>query len=326
MRRIVTHCIAALAATAAHAGEPELAGFDRFSVSTSHRAGLMQASVWYPAGTRTYAGFIGKNAVFKGVHALVGAGVREGRYPVVLLSHGSGGNMDTISWLSSELAKRGIMVVAVNHPGTTSGDSSPRRSLYPAERARDLSAALDTLLADPFFEQYMDRERIVGAGFSLGGGTALSLAGLRFDPEAYASYCTEFETTAEDCAFFAKGGIHPGNIPAHFGENGKDHRISATIAIDPAFSYVVDTDSLSHVSGPVQLINLGFEHRWMAADAGPEGSNLAGRFPDVTYVEIGPAHHFTFLAECTDKCAAFLAEEKDDPVCDDPEGTDWTCP
>src|SRR5919201_3965908 len=95
-----------------------IAGYDRFEIAAPHRAAPIAGSVWYPVGTPTYRGLIGDNAVFEGTPAYVGAAIADGRFPLVLLSHGSGGNMDNLSWLSSRLALRGAMVLAVNHPGS----------------------------------------------------------------------------------------------------------------------------------------------------------------------------------------------------------------
>ncbi|MCV0429009.1 MAG: alpha/beta fold hydrolase [Roseibium sp.] len=308
--------------TAAFAHGEELAGYDRFAVSAAHRPALMSGSVWYPAGTRTYAGFIGKGPVFKGTKALVGAGVKSGRYPVVLFSHGSGGNMDALSWLASELAKQGIMVVGVNHPGSMSGDSSPRRSLQPAERAGDLSAALDHLLSDPYFSRFIDPDRIVAAGFSLGGATALTMAGVTFEPETYADYCGRFGDAAPDCVFFAKGDVDLVSMADGLASSGRDQRVRSAVAIDPGFTYAVNDESLSAVTMPIQLISLGEENLWKAADVGSNGSNLTGKLENVTHVSLSPANHFTFLGECTEQGAAILEEEQDDPICDDPQGTD----
>ncbi len=47
-----------------------------------------------------------------------------------------------------------------------------------------------------------------------------------------------------------------------------------------------------------------------------------GRLPNARYAVVAPGHHFTFLAECKPAGRAILVEEADDPVCDDPEGTD----
>ncbi len=298
-----------------------LAGYDRFAVKAAHRASPIAASIWYPVGTPTYRAQIGENALFKGTRAYVGAALAEGPHPLILLSHGSGGNMDGLSWLSSELALRGAMVLAVNHPGSTTGDSSPRRSVRLGERAADLSAALDQLLANPAFRPFVDRSRISSLGFSLGGATALNLAGLRFDRGAYGDYCAANEGQSEDCIFLQKGGVDIGDLPESFAADGRDSRVTSAVAIDPGMSYAVDEETIKKTMLQILFINLGEDTLWAAADVSPAGSDLARRLSNGTRVVVAPGHHFTFLAECKPQGAAALAAAEDDPICNDPEGT-----
>jgi len=322
MRRFtLATLVSILIAGPASAGDG-LAGMDRLDMKLPHRGQAVAAAIWYPASGPTYRGMVGDNAVFRGTKVHIGAPIAEGRHPLVLFSHGSGGNMDNAAWLFSALAERGAMVLAVNHPGSTSGDSSPRRSVWLDERARDLSAALDALLQEAPFAAHIDRSRIVSLGFSLGGATSLGLAGMRFDRGAYRRFCDRMGDAAQDCLFFAKGAVDLAKLPDGFAADTRDTRVTAAIAIDPGFSYAAAPDSITAITMPVLLINLGFAERFAAADVGPHGSNLVARLTDVTYREIGPAHHFTFLAECKPEGAGLLAEEKDDPVCDDPAGTD----
>lgn len=306
-----------------------LAGMDRLDMKLPHRGQAVAAAIWYPAAGPTYRGLVGDNPVFRGTRVHIGPPIAAGKHPLILFSHGSGGNMDNAAWLFATLAEQGAMVLAVNHPGTTSGDSSPRRSVRLDERARDVSAALDVLLQEAPFAAHIDPKRIVSLGFSLGGATALGLAGMRFDREAYHRFCDRSDDLPVDCQFFAKGGVDLANLPDGFAADTKDGRVSSAIAVDPGFSYAARPNSIAAMTMPVLLINLGADghgsghrDRFLAADVGPNGSNLVGRLSDVTYREIGPANHFTFLAECKPEGAALLAEEQDDPVCTDPAGTD----
>ncbi|WP_417769958.1 alpha/beta hydrolase family protein [Stappia sp.] len=301
---------------------PGLPGYDRMDVPARHRALPLAASVWYPAGRTTYRNVIGDNALFVGAPALIGAALAKGRHPLVLLSQGSGGNMDGLAWLSSRLAARGAIVLAVNHPGTTSGDSSPRRTMRLAPRAADLGAALQALLADPQFAPHVDRERISALGFSLGGSTVLGLAGLRFDGDAFADYCRKAGEASPGCDFLASGGVRLDALPESFSADMRDARVSSVISVDPGFTHAAVEDSLAGVRTPVLFINLGNEHRWPAVDVGPKGSGLADRLPGARHVSVAPAHHFTFLGVCKPGGAELLRKWEDDPVCDDPQGTD----
>lgn len=302
----------------------DLAGYDKFTFEAPHRTEKIAASIWYPTGRKTYQGLVGDNAVFKGNRAFIGAAIADGNYPLLVLSHGSGGNMDTISWLSSGLAQKGMIILAVNHPGSTSGDSSPRRSIKVWERAADLTALLDAFLPNDPLANSVDQDRIYSMGFSLGGLTALHLAGLRTDKQAYVDYCETFGEAAQDCLFFKKGGVDFDALPeAKFNAALRDDRISAAIVIEPGMSYAFQKETVEGNTLPIQLINFGDKNgRWKAVDMGPQGSNLGARLSNANYVEIEQGSHFSFLAVCKPGAEELLQLEGEDPICNDPAGTD----
>lgn len=297
-----------------------LPGYDRFDLVAAHRARPVAASIWYPAANPTYRAPIGDSLIFDPSFAFIGPAIADGKHPLVLLSHGSGGNADTLGWLASALVDRGAIVLGVDHPGSSTGDSSPRRSVDLKARSQDLSAALDMVLAEPAFAASIDHERIGLVGFSLGGSTALALAGMRFDGEAQDEYCAA-KPKAADCAFYHLGGVRFADYPGYESE-ARDHRIKRAAIIDPGFGYSAVSSSLDSVLPGLTLINLGNENRFEAADVGPAGNDLADRLPDATYVEIAPANHFTFLATCKPGAVELLEKFEDDPICTDPDGAD----
>ncbi|WP_284163992.1 hypothetical protein [Frigidibacter sp. SD6-1] len=306
-------------ATALPAAADMLPGYDRFDVQSVHRARPIAASLWYPAANPTFRAPIGENPIFRPIMAFMGPAVAEGRHPLVLFSHGSGGRADGLGWLLSALAGRGAIVLGVDHPGSTGGDSSPRRSVDLQARAGDLSAALDQILTDPAFAPFIDEDNVSVVGFSLGGSTALNLAGLRFDGAMQDERCTTGPDAA-DCWFFKRGGVSFASVPG-FSADARDARIVRAVAIDPGFGGAVIADSLRAVTAGVHLVNLGdAADRIDATDVGPDGNGLAARLPGATYSVVAPANHFTFLAPCKDGAEAILQDEGEDPLCSDPEG------
>ena len=214
---------------------------------------------------------------------------------------------------------KGAIVLTVNHPGSTSGDSSARRSLDLAARAADLSAALDNVLADPDFAPHVDITQISAIGFSLGGTTALSLAGAVFDGKRQAERCASGPDAA-DCGFFLRGGAQFATAPG-FTANVCDPRIQHVVAVDPGFDATITDASLAGISVPVHLVNLGKAARLSAVDVGPSGNGLAVRLPGASYTVIAPATHFSFLATCKPGAKDLLKEEGEDPICADPAQT-----
>ncbi|MDO5641058.1 MAG: hypothetical protein Q4G26_01535 [Paracoccus sp. (in: a-proteobacteria)] len=297
-----------------------LPGYDRLDIDATHRARLIAASIWYPAGGANYVVPIGDGPIFEPTRAIFGAAVAEGRHPLVLLSHGSGGNADGLGWLSAGLAMRGAIVLAVNHPGSTSGDSSAWRSLDMGARAGDLGAALDQVLADPAFAAFIDTDRIHTVGFSLGGATALGLGGARLDAEVQQANCTA-NPQAADCRFFLRRGVDFRQAQG-FDADTRDERVSRVVAVDPGFLGALNTVSLTGMA-PVHLVNLGEGADLIAAaDAGPDGHDLVTRIAGATYSVFAPASHFSFLGTCKPGAEDILADDDDDPICTDPAGTD----
>ncbi len=190
-----------------------LPGFDRLAVDAPHRARPLEAAVWYPAGSETYPAVIGANAVFTGTSVQVGPAIAEGAHPLVILIHGSGGNIETLGWLAEGLVAQGAVVAGVNHPGASSGDSSPRQLPMIRDRTQDVAALIAALEADPTFGPALDRGRVSVLGFSLGGATALAVGGARFDAAALRAYCDRFGPDAPECAFMARGGVDLAALP-----------------------------------------------------------------------------------------------------------------
>ena len=152
----------------------EAPGFERVTLDMPHRETVVRGAIWYPAGTGGEVRQVGENAVFIGVPVRDGAAVAEGRHPVILLSHGLGGRIETNAWLSAGLAARGAIVLSVNHPKSTSSDFDLRQAWNHWTRAQDLQGALDWLLDEPHWMPRVDGTRIAAVGYSYGGWTVLS--------------------------------------------------------------------------------------------------------------------------------------------------------
>jgi len=307
----------AVSATIASANAKNLAGYTITQFKADHRPLPMNVHIWYPAKSDGEEVRIGKNAVFIGDMVRAGATPKSGKHPVILLSHGSGGNAAGISWIASELATHGIIVVAPNHPGTTSGDSSALNTVKTWERPMDLSGLIDELGHYLPANIEYDAEKIGAVGFSLGGYSVLASAGVRANVASYSSYCDR-NVGKLDCGWLVRGGVDFSKIDKpRFEQSHFDKRIKLVSAIDPGLVAAFTQDSMKKINIPIQIVNMGD-----SADV-PEGINgqkTASQIIGTDYVQVKQASHFSFLSVCTKKGEFILKDTNDDPVCTDPGG------
>ncbi len=295
------------------AAEP--VGVRTVEVPAPSRGGTLTVTIWYPATAGGERTLVGEDRLFKGTAAWKDAPLAGGRFPVVLVSHGSGGSILNLAWLASRLAAAGMIVAGPNHPGTTRGDSTPLATTWMWQRTADISDVLTALTGEDPWKDHIDDRRIGALGFSLGGHTVLSLAGARADLEAYAGYCDRYPAMP-DCRWFASGSVDlRSGDAARFGQSNRDARVGSIVAVDPSVARAFTTGSLEAIAVPVHIVNLGSPGTVPVA---VEARTLAAAIPDHTYEEVDGAVHLSFLAECQPGARAFLKKTGDaDPLCDD---------
>jgi len=275
--------------------------------------------IWYPATPGGKAVTVGGNGVFFGTKAGRRAPNREGKFPLVLISHGAGGNAGQFGWIASALAENGYIVVLPNHPGTTSGNASAEAAVRVWERPQDVTAVLDHMIgrADEF--AYVDFDNIAVLGFSAGGYTAMAVAGARVDPDRLQSFCDESDHGMSDCAFLRRFGVdlHEMDLsPA--AQDLQDARVKTGVIVDPGIISTITAESLSAIDIPLYIINLGTNE---SVPAGVHALEASQHPPNANHVFVPDATHFSFLAECKERGTEILRKEGElDPLCEDAGG------
>lgn len=275
--------------------------------------------IWYPAMPGGRAVTVGGNGVFYGTPAGRGAPHESGQFPLVIISHGAGGNAGQFGWIASELAQAGFVVILPNHPGTTSGNASAEAAVRVWERPADISAILDEITNQSDAYPYIDPDRVAMLGFSAGGYTAMALSGARVDPDLLQGFCDDTDHGMSDCVFLAHFGVdlHAMNLsPAS--KDLRDPRISTAVIIDPGIVSTLTEQSLVAIDIPMMMINLGDEERIPDGVYARAASKL---IEQATYSIVPDARHFSFLPECKPAGAQILEDEGElDPLCDDAGG------
>jgi predicted dienelactone hydrolase len=312
-------------------GGPLLPGQGVFKVGVGQRAFVpdkpycwrgakthaLLTTVWYPADSASIEQptSIGPpdSPLFAVGSAAPGARPATGRFPLIVLSHGTGGSALMLGWLGAVLASHGYMAAAVNHPGNNALEpyTASGFSLW-WERAKDLSEVIDRMLADSEFGSRIDSKRIAAAGFSLGGYTMIEIAGGITDRAAYRKFCKspaadamcksppEFPDLLEQFNRLDETGKSDPEVAEslrHEKDSHRDSRVRAVFAIAPALGPAFRPAGLKKIAIPVQIV------AGTADDNVPVASSAryyASHIHDSKLVLLeGGVRHYEFLATCT---------------------------
>lgn len=181
--------------------------------------------------------------------------------PVIVFSHGLGSIKTDLRYLAEHLASYGYIVAALEHPG--SNETHVKKALnlqaplLEAEeflnRPKDISFVLDNLKlvndAPGVLKGKLASDNVMVVGYSLGGATALSLAGAELQLSGLKQRC-------------------PGNVLAFsLGENAqcfakslpedsyqlRDERVKRAIAFSPTTSLLFGETGLTKVAVPTLI-------------------------------------------------------------------------
>src|SRR5262249_38497154 len=166
------------------------------------------------------------------------------KFPLILMSHGTGGTALSLAWFGTTLAAHGYIVAGVNHPGNNAMEPYTVEGFSTWwERARDLSEVIDALLKDSTVRRPIDATPPGDGGFSLGCYTMIEIAGGITDPAAFIDFCAspkadgictsppEFPTLFED---FQKLVKENPEFLRHATDSYHDARVRSVFAIAPA--------------------------------------------------------------------------------------------
>ncbi|WP_437972478.1 alpha/beta hydrolase family protein [Sorangium sp. So ce260] len=195
------------------------------------------------------------------------APVDGGALPLVALSHGSRGTPLAYRTIASHLAQSGYVVAMPEHPGDNRNDASLSETVENLrDRPRHLRLAVDAVCADAEIGPHLRGDDIAVIGHSMGGYTALALAGGQ-----------------------------PWTGPGQRVEVTRDPRVKALVLMAPATSWFVPNDALKDVSAPILLLVAEHDRltpRW-------QGQLVLDLVPDPAQVAlkiVENAGHFSFLS------------------------------
>ena len=239
----------------------------------------VEMTVFYPSEVPLSSTVVG----LRDVTGRVGAELKFGRFPLILISHDSRGDMLSHHGMASHLAMRGFVVAAVQHSMENKANTAGGGAYV---RARQISAAIDFLIKDNIGIG-IDVEQIGIVGHGAGSITALVLAGAVPDL-GRATHCAQRDGIGELCFNTEPTALPQFHLPP------RDQRIRAALLFAPHGSAFPDEPL--PVAIPVGIIAAQSERAFpIETNVAPLSDNL----PLLTFVEIIPlANSNIFLAPC----------------------------
>lgn len=266
----------------------------------------LNIAIWYKANNQQQSVMVGDNAIFYGSKVLIDAIPVSNyrKYPLIVLSHGYGGSQQNLSWLAYELAEKGYIVAAPNHPGTTAFDKDIHQSSKLWLRPQDLSRTIDCLKEDETLTNYIDMDNISAIGHSLGGWTVIALAGAKFDTELFKQDCTT-HSYLKACQLVTELGLDNPKL----NQSLFDPRIKSFISLDAGLARGFTPESLKNINIPSLIIGAGVDVGDM--DIELESGYLMQFLSKSlsTYTVIPDAMHFSFIQVCKPQAIEILEQE-----------------
>jgi predicted dienelactone hydrolase len=185
---------------------------------------------------------------------------KQPKLPLVVISHGLGGDLTTFSYLAKHLASHGFAVAVPEHPGSSArqitallngleSDVTPPAELI--NRPLDIKFLLDRLTER--FGRQIDVNHVGIIGQSFGGYTALALSGAEINWKLLRNDCPNIDNSWNLSWLIQCLALQ---IPLVVKEQElKDERITAAIAINPLVSSIFGQESLSKIDIPLMLIS-----------------------------------------------------------------------
>jgi predicted dienelactone hydrolase len=271
----------------------------------------LKGRLWFPTEAKGPLHDDFESAVWVGTPVIRNAPPADGKFPLVVVSHGMFGNADNQAWFAGAMARRGYVVAAINHPGTStwSRDPDQRRQLW--ERPRDISRVIDYAATSPELSALVDPAQVFMAGHSLGGFTAALLAGARYDASGLKRFCDK-NPDELTCNILADWNIaRTREDIAQMEADLSDPRIKAFATFDLGGTQGFSKASLGQVSKPMLVFGAPLMDSGLELDI--ESRALIETLPPkiAMYIEPETFSHFDFLGQC--KPGGFEILEREEP-------------
>jgi predicted dienelactone hydrolase len=281
---------------------PSNVAYRRIDVQDASTGELFPVALWYPTRAAPAPLFLTDSLSACRLPAMLcrliafemqvasNARPSDGKFGLIVISHGAGGNALNHRDLALALASHGYVVAAPTHPRGKDNDISGV-SVW-VGRPKQVSRVIDAVLDDTELGPHIQRERIGVVGHSNGGYTALALAGAKPSIDASIAHCRQHPDDSKFCSF---GGAATREATRKVGDipDLRDPRVRAVVLMAPNAARFTD-DALAKVAVPVRMYGAERDDLTLVRY---HAERLAKVLPPGTeYVLVKGAGHYSFIA------------------------------
>ncbi len=236
------------------------------------------------------------------------------KHPLVMFSHGAGGNGSGYAWFGEYLASHGYLVAMVYHYRANTFDSSAlyvRNRIW--QRPRDVSLDITHLLQDKVWGPHIDPNQIGVAGHSQGGFTAIWIGGAKINPDLFLQYQRVWKNNQVVPAYLRE----QMRLDAEPALDVRDDRVKAAFAMAPGDiqGFGMDAAGLRHMAIPVYIIVGAGD----TTTPPKENAEFAAKYIPHAQLDVlpGPVGHEIFDNECDQ-----IGRDNYPEACSDAPGVD----
>ena len=244
----------------------------------------------------------------------IGAKIAEGKFPLVIISHGSGGTNLGHRSIAFELVNNGYVVGMPLHPRNNFKNNIDEGTLENwINRPIHINESIEAIISDSTVSKNIDASKIAIVGHSAGGYTTMSTAGGVADTQTIIDYCQSNKKGRDVFCDMGKG--NPSKATGVKISNPIDVRIKAIVMMAPVGILFNAKDSLKKVNIPTLLLNAEKDELLIEPY---HSETIANNFINkdlISYCTIPNAGHYSFITPFPQAIRSRLGE-----VAADPEG------
>ena len=227
-------------------------GVKTLNITDATRKRPLTLEVWYPAKLEAalervmYRSTVGATAYALEGKAGRDAPVLEGKFPLLVYSHGQPGTRLQAVYLLEHLASQGFVVAAIDHTDATYADL--KQESYATGLVNRPQDILFTMGEVPKQVSNADAQNIGLLGYSYGGYSSLNAAGIGLDAANLSAYC---KRTGGEGPCFLQGFFAPLEAARGVKVVKPDPRIKAVFVMAPYGAPWLSPEALTAMRVPL---------------------------------------------------------------------------